>query len=98
MILFFLGPPHVHPLGELRAVVGKEFSVVCPVSGYPIDKITWTKGQHLWLSHQYILFSSQKNIKNFCLHTLGSFKVETFSRAALFLHSSKYYYLEEVKS
>ena len=24
--------------------------------------------------------------------TLGSFKVETFSRAALFLHSSKYYY------
>lgn len=45
----FSGPPHVHPLGDLRAVVGKEFSVVCPASGYPIDKITWTKGKK-WLS------------------------------------------------
>jgi len=34
----------VRPLGELRAVVGRPFSVTCPASGYPLEKITWTKG------------------------------------------------------
>ena len=41
------GPPYVHPLGELRAVVGKPFSVICPAAGYPLEKVTWTKGELL---------------------------------------------------
>lgn len=44
IILLFLGPPHVRPIGELKAVVGRQFTVVCPASGYPLEKITWTKG------------------------------------------------------
>ena len=44
------GPPYVHPLGELRAVVGKPFSVICPAAGYPLEKVTWTKGELLNIS------------------------------------------------
>ena len=35
----------MHPIPELKAVVGKEFSFICPASGYPIDRISWTKGK-----------------------------------------------------
>ena len=35
----------MHPLGELRAVVGKPFSVICPAAGYPLERVTWTKGE-----------------------------------------------------
>ena len=56
------GPPYVHPLGELRAVVGKPFSVICPAAGYPLEKVTWTKGESLNISgckfnESYISFS-----------------------------------------
>ena len=44
--LWFAGPPFVHPIPELKAVVGREFRVVCPASGYPLDKITWSKGKN----------------------------------------------------
>ena len=43
--MIFLGPPFVHPIPDLNAVVGREFRVVCPASGYPLDKITWSKGK-----------------------------------------------------
>ncbi len=33
-------------MGELNAVVGKAFKVICPASGYPLDKITWSRGKH----------------------------------------------------
>ncbi len=42
---FVSGPPYVHPIPELKAVVGKEFSFMCPASGYPIDRISWSKGK-----------------------------------------------------
>ena len=32
-------------MGELRAVVGKPFRVICPAAGYPLEKVTWTKGE-----------------------------------------------------
>ena len=41
------GPPFVHPIPELKAVVGREFRVVCPASGYPLDKMTWSKGKRV---------------------------------------------------
>ena len=43
--IFTSGPPYVRPLGELKAVVGKPFSVICPAAGYPLEKVTWTKGE-----------------------------------------------------
>ena len=45
--IFTSGPPYVRPLGELKAVVGKPFSVICPAAGYPLEKVTWTKGEFL---------------------------------------------------
>ena len=38
------GPPHVRPLGSVTAVAGETFKVRCPVAGYPIQSITWSKG------------------------------------------------------
>ena len=35
----------VHDLSEIKAVVGRSVRVLCPASGYPIDKITWAKGE-----------------------------------------------------
>ena len=29
---------------EIKAVVGKMLHIICPASGYPLDKIIWTKG------------------------------------------------------
>lgn len=43
--IHFSGAPYVHPIPELKAVVGKEFSFICPASGYPIERITWNKGK-----------------------------------------------------
>nr|XP_053626184.1 cell adhesion molecule Dscam2-like [Cherax quadricarinatus] len=37
------GPPHVRPMGQVSAVAGETFLVTCPVSGYPVHKITWRK-------------------------------------------------------
>ena len=30
---------------EIKAVVGKSLHIICPASGYPLDKIIWSKGQ-----------------------------------------------------
>ena len=38
------GPPLVHPIPEIKAVVGQTLQIICPASGYPLDKIAWTKG------------------------------------------------------
>ena len=59
------GPPYVHPLGELRAVVGKPFSVICPAAGYPLEKVTWTKGELLNISgckfnESYLIFRGSR--------------------------------------
>ena len=57
IIFYQLGPPYVHPIPELRAVVGREFSFMCPASGYPIDRISWAKGKTLYISHLHAMIS-----------------------------------------
>ena len=48
-----LGPPYIRDVGPVSGVEGSQLRVQCPVSGYPIDKITWEKGnilaQCLWI-------------------------------------------------
>ena len=39
-----IGPPLVHPIPEIKAVVGKAVHIICPASGYPLEKIVWAKG------------------------------------------------------
>ena len=38
------GPPLVHPIPAIKAVVGKVLELVCPASGYPLDTVTWSRG------------------------------------------------------
>ena len=38
------GSPMVHPMPEIKAVVGRSVHIICPASGYPLDKIFWSKG------------------------------------------------------
>ncbi|XP_023349612.1 Down syndrome cell adhesion molecule-like protein 1 [Eurytemora carolleeae] len=37
------GPPYIRDVGPVSGVEGSQLRVQCPVSGYPIDKITWEK-------------------------------------------------------
>ena len=39
-----IGPPLVHSIPEIKAVVGKAVHIICPASGYPLEKIVWAKG------------------------------------------------------
>ncbi|XP_045105879.1 Down syndrome cell adhesion molecule-like protein Dscam2 isoform X1 [Portunus trituberculatus] len=65
------GPPHVRPMGTASAVAGQTFYVTCPVSGYPIHKITWSKdGVRLPTSHRQRV------------HTNGTLMVEQVTRDA----------------
>ena len=38
------GPPSVRAMGTLTAVAGKRWEVMCPVGGYPIAEVVWSKG------------------------------------------------------
>ena len=45
------GSPMVHPIPEIKAVVGRSVHIICPASGYPLDKIAWSKGFHPRATH-----------------------------------------------
>lgn len=38
------GPPYIRRMRPLRVTAGHKLVIQCPVSGYPIDKITWFHG------------------------------------------------------
>jgi hypothetical protein len=40
-----LGPPLVHQMPDIKAVMGREVRVLCPASGYPLETIIWSKGE-----------------------------------------------------
>jgi hypothetical protein len=40
-----LGPPMVHQMPDIKAVMGREVRVLCPASGYPLENILWSKGE-----------------------------------------------------
>ena len=40
-----VGPPYVREVGPVEGVEGAQLVVHCPVSGYPIDRINWSKGR-----------------------------------------------------
>lgn len=39
----FPGVPFIREMQPISAVAGKTLSIKCPVAGYPIDSITWSK-------------------------------------------------------
>ena len=38
------GPPLVHPMPDIKAVVGRSVHIICPASGFPLERITWARG------------------------------------------------------
>ncbi|CAL8103483.1 unnamed protein product [Orchesella dallaii] len=38
------GPPFIRQIPPIKAVAGRSLQVQCPVSGYPIETISWEKG------------------------------------------------------
>lgn len=51
------GPPSIRPMENLTAVSGESFTILCPVSGHPIEQIYWEKGNNLSLYYfSYSLF------------------------------------------
>ncbi|XP_049782628.1 Down syndrome cell adhesion molecule-like protein Dscam2 [Schistocerca cancellata] len=38
------GPPHVREMGEISAIAGETLRVDCPAAGYPLENITWHRG------------------------------------------------------
>ena len=34
----------VAAMPEIKAVVGRSVTVICPASGYPLDTISWARG------------------------------------------------------
>ena len=42
--ILLLGPPYIREVGPVSGVEGGWLQVDCPVSGYPIQAITWKKG------------------------------------------------------
>lgn len=43
-IFSHVGAPYVRPMTSVVAVGGKRLELPCPVAGYPIEGITWEKG------------------------------------------------------
>ncbi|OXA56397.1 Down syndrome cell adhesion molecule-like protein Dscam2 [Folsomia candida] len=41
------GPPFVRPVPPIKGVAGKNLQIQCPVSGYPIESISWERGGSL---------------------------------------------------
>ncbi|OXA47036.1 Down syndrome cell adhesion molecule-like protein Dscam2, partial [Folsomia candida] len=41
------GPPFVRPVPPIKGVAGKNLQIQCPVSGYPIENISWERGGSL---------------------------------------------------
>ena len=41
------GPPSIRLMPNITAVAGERLMITCPVGGYPIDSITWEKGESI---------------------------------------------------
>lgn len=54
--IFISGPPFIKPLGNITVLSGNSLVIRCPVTGYPIQRISWLKGYYF--SYSYPLLSS----------------------------------------
>lgn len=43
LILFPSGSPYIRSIGPVRAIAGKDITIACPYSGYPITSVEWSK-------------------------------------------------------
>ena len=52
--VFVTGPPYVKPMPNVTGLVGQTIVLYCPVTGYPIEKIFWKKGNFYTTAFFYI--------------------------------------------
>lgn len=43
------GLPYIRLIPKATAVAGENFTLKCPVAGYPIDEIRWERSKYLLL-------------------------------------------------
>ena len=56
------GPPVVRQMGDMTVVAGTTLVVTCPVGGYPIYKISWSKGESKNKHSIFILHQGDFNV------------------------------------
>lgn len=61
--VYIVGSPFIKPLGNITVQAGDTLTIRCPVTGYPIQRITWSKGDLILL----LLFSPLSFILIFSL-------------------------------
>lgn len=61
--IFVTGPPFIKPVGNITVLAGKSVAIRCPVTGYPIQRISWLKGMHSFLPVQCIASVAPNQIK-----------------------------------
>lgn len=59
------GLPYIREMPKVTAVAGSDLNIKCPVAGYPIESISWERGNYLYLIH--CCFNGQlKSVKLGC--------------------------------
>lgn len=45
------GLPYIREMPKVTAVAGSDLNIKCPVAGYPIESISWERGNYIYLIH-----------------------------------------------
>ena len=64
-----LGPPVVRPMRNITVVASEPLIVRCPVGGYPLESISWERGNQ-WPHHTHIHTHSLTHSHH--MHTTGT--------------------------
>lgn len=56
--VYIVGSPFIKPLGNITVQAGETLTIRCPVTGYPIHRITWSKGYYYNYSFSSIILHS----------------------------------------
>jgi hypothetical protein len=49
--MIYLGLPFIRVMPKVTTVAGSDLVIKCPVGGYPIELITWERGNKIFLKH-----------------------------------------------
>lgn len=56
--IFVMGPPFIKPVGNVTVLSGASIAIRCPVTGYPIQRVSWLKGMFPFAIQSHLMHSS----------------------------------------
>lgn len=56
--VYIVGSPFIKPLGNITVQAGDTLTIRCPVTGYPIQRITWSKGDLILFASFFLHYPS----------------------------------------